>query len=245
MLRVAPYGESDAVVTLLTERDGVVAAIAKRARAGSSKRGWILEPFHTLAVEIAPGAGELAHLRASSIAVARASLLEDSAALETAGIATRWVRLLCPPRAAEPEVFLALGELLDALVDALVDGARNANERATSPSTDGTLAAFGLRLLDALGYGLELLACARCARPRPKGRAAFVTAQSGGVLCEACRLGSATDEPPLPGDLLDAVGSDPSNAASAAPEAAAELLRVVRLAVDLRARAVGAKAGAR
>lgn len=231
MLRLAPYGESDVVVTLLTARDGVVAAIARRARAGSTKRRMILEPFHTLLVEIAPGGGELAHVRASAIAVARPALLEDVRALETAGTATRWTRLLSPPHAPEPEVF----EALDALLDALV-------ERA---SPDGALSTFGLRLLDALGYGLELSACARCAKPRPAGRAGFVTAQGGGVVCDACRFGVVGEEPPLPGELLDAVGRDPTAATHASPEAAARLLRVVRAAIDLRARGVGSKSGAR
>ena len=234
MLRVAPYGESDAVVTLLTLRDGVVPAIARHARAASPKRRTIVEPFHTLLVEIAPGGGELSHLRSSSIAVARAALLEDARALEIAGTATRWARLLSPPRAPEPEVFESLESLLDALV-----------EKAPSSTNDGALATFGLRLLDALGYGLELSACARCARPRPAGRAAYVSAQSGGVTCDACRFGVAGEEPPLPGELLDAVARDPSAATNAPPEQASEMLRIVRAAIDLRARAVGSKAGAR
>lgn len=231
MLRTAPYGESDLVVTLLCERDGVVPAIAKRARTATTKRRMIVEPFHTLLVEIAPGGGELSHLRASSIAVARPTLLDDASALETAGTATRWARLLCPPRGPEPEVFRALESALDALVE--------------GGASDAVLAAFGLHLLEALGYGLELAACARCAKPRPEGRAAFVTAKGGGVVCEACRFGVASDEPPLAGPLLDAVARDPSAALQASSEEAAELLRIVRAAVDLRARAVGSKSGAR
>jgi DNA repair protein RecO (recombination protein O) len=230
VLRVAPYGESDAVVTLLTAREGVVPAIARRARGGTSKRRVIVEPFHTLLVEIAPGGGELAHLRSSSIAVPRAALLEDARALDVAGTATRWARLLSPPRAPEPDVFEALESLLDALVE--------------KADPEGALATFGLRLLDALGYGLELSACARCARPRPAGRAAYVTAQGGGVVCDVCRFGVAGEEPPLPGDLLDAVARDPSEATHAPAEQAAELLRIVRAAIDLRARAVGSKKGA-
>jgi len=231
VLRVGAYGEADLVVTLLCARDGVVPAIAKRARAATNKRRMIVEPFHTLRVEIAPGGGDLAHLRASSIAVARTALLENAAALEIAGIATRWTRLLSPLRTPEPEVFEALESLLDALVEC-------------APH-DGALATFGLRLLDALGYGLELSACARCAKPRPKGRAAYVTAQGGGVICDACRFGVAGDEPPLPGDLLDAVGRDPVAATTASADDAAELLRIVRAAVDFRARGVGSKTGAR
>lgn len=227
VLRVSPYGEADLVVTLLTARDGVVPAIAKRARAATAKRKIVVEPFHTLTVEIAPGGGELAHLRASTLDVARTSLLENAAAMEIAGTATRWTRSLSPQRTPEPEVF----DALESLLDALAEGAPH----------DGALATFGLRLLDALGYGLELAACARCARPRPAGKSAFLNARGGGVVCESCRFGLADDAAPFPGEFLGAVAIDPSAATRADPQLAADLLRVVRGAIDLHTRTVGAK----
>ena len=219
------------MVTLLTEREGVIPAIAKGARAASSRRRIFLEPFHTLSVELAAGSGDLSAVRTATIATARAALLDDGLRLEAAGTASRWVRLLSPPRVPEPELFAALEALLDTLT--------------RGESIDGALAAFGLLLLEALGYGLELGRCARCARPRPPGRSAFVTAAGGGVVCDACRFGVAGQAPPIDGALIDAIAADPTAAASAPADSAAELLRIVRAAIDLRARAVGVKAGAR
>jgi DNA repair protein RecO (recombination protein O) len=231
VLRTSPYGESDVVVTLLGERDGIVPALARRARSQSPrKNALVLEPFHTLAIELAPGTGELAALRSSVIDIARASLLDDAIRLDVAGLATRWVRTLCPPRTPEPEVFLALETLLDRL--------------AAGTKADAALATFGLQLLDALGYGLELSACARCSKARPAGKSAYVTAVGGGVACEACRT-TSTGDALLEGALLDALARDPVAAMDANEEQVARLLRIVRDAIDLRARAVGSRMGAR
>ena len=232
VLRTSPYGESDVVVTLFGEHGGVVPALARRARTQSPrKNALVLEPFHTLAVELAPGTGELSSLRTSVIDVPRAALLDDARRLDVAGLATRWVRTLCPPHTAEPEVFVALEALLDRL--------------AQGTKADGALATFGLQLLDALGYGLELSACARCSRPRPRGKSAYLTASGGGVVCESCRASTSASDALLAGPLLDAIGEDPTRALDATDEQATILLRVVHDAVDLRARAVGSRTGAR
>jgi DNA repair protein RecO len=214
----------------------VVAALARRARSQSPrKNALVLEPFHTLAVELATGTGELSSLRSSVIDIARAALLDDARRLDVAGLATRWVRTLCPPRTPEPEVFAALEELLDRLC---------ASTTLSRSPEDAALVTFGLQLLDALGYGLELASCARCSRPRPRGKAAYVTATGGGVVCEACRA-TSTNDAPLEGALLDALDADRRHVLEATDEQVARLLRVVRDAVDLRARAVGSRTGAR
>jgi len=217
-------------VTLLTERDGVLSAMARRARAPSARRSIVLEPFHTLSVELAKGGGELGTLRSSIIDRARTDLLSDERRLGHAGLATRWVRTLSPLHSPEPEVFVALEALLDRLA-------------AGAFELDAALALFGLQLLTALGYGLELGACARCARARPEGRAGYVSASGGGVVCDACRMGVVMREPAIAGALLDALVRDERAILSAPAADVAAVLHVVRAAIDLRARGVGSKRG--
>lgn len=228
VLRVSPYGDTDAVVQLLTEKNGALGALARRARAATPKRAMMIEPFHTLAIELAQTSGELAILRTAAIATPRAGLLDHPACLDTAGLATRWVRALCPPRVPEPGVFDALGRLLDALGDD--DRGRDHDE---------VLASFGLVLLEALGYGLDLAGCARCGRARPTGRAGYVSGAGGGVLCESCRRGVTIEGPLISGALLDALASDPWSPIPSEERPAVS--RVVRDAIESRARAVGAK----
>jgi DNA repair protein RecO (recombination protein O) len=228
VLRVSPYGESDAVVAMLTERSGVVSAMARRARASSPRRTLVIEPFHTLSVELSQGSGELLGLRASSLATARTRLLDDATALERAGQATRWVRTLAPAREPEPALFAALERLLDVLPE----------------GGEAALAEFGLSLLDTLGYGLELSQCARCGRPRPQGKAAIVRATSGGVLCEACRGGATPGDALLPGVLLDRLAAgDVASVLAEDAASASVVLRVATSAIEARARAVGSKRG--
>ncbi len=227
VLRVSPYGDADAVVQLLTEKSGAVAALARRARASSSKKSWVLEPFHTLAIELSSTSGELAILRSATIDTARTALLDDAARLDAAGLATRWTRALSPARLPEPEVFAALEALFDVLA------------RGVDPTA--AITAYGLQLLDALGYGLDLSACARCAKGRPAGRAGYVSGAGGGVLCEACRRGATIDAPVISGELLDRVARDPWALLDATIEDRDTFARIVRFAIELRARAVGAK----
>ncbi|MGZ3418586.1 MAG: DNA repair protein RecO [Polyangiales bacterium] len=227
VLRVSPYGEADAVVMLLTEQAGVVSAIARRARS-SAKGRHVLEPFHTLKIEIAPSSGELFHLRASTIDRARIALLDSPARLDAAGRASRWVRTLSPRRVPEPEVFASLENVLDRLQETI------------DPSA--ALAAFGIELLETLGYGLELRGCARCAKARPEGKSAYVSGAAGGVLCESCRRGTTTNAL-LPGPLLDRVSVDPWSLLTATKEEVDGIAAAVDDAIAARARSVGAREG--
>lgn len=172
LLRASPYGESDAVTTFLTEATGKIAAVARGARKSSKRFGGALEPVHTLQIEYDDRGKELVTLKEASIARARIGLSQSLEALEAAGSALRWCRALCPVRTPEPEAFAALAHMLDAL-------------DASSPPR-AELAAFGLRLLSAVGFGLELDQCVRCGRPCPPERAACVDGARGGIVCQQC-----------------------------------------------------------
>lgn len=190
VLRVSPYGESDAVVRLLTRTRGVVSALGRRAR-----RRMVLEPFHTLRVSLAQGGGELLSLRAAEVSRARVGLLSRAEALTVAGACVRWARSLCPEHTPEPEVFAGLGRALDAL------------DQGAPPAP--LEVAFGLVLLEAVGFALELSACARCGRPRPSGKAALLSGRQGGVVCASCRGGVQGGFTEVAGAILDQADSDP------------------------------------
>jgi DNA repair protein RecO (recombination protein O) len=166
-----PYRDADLVVTLFTEEAGAVAAMARGARR-SAKRLGALEPFHGLSVSLEDRGGDLMALRESRVLRVRGGLVASLDAVDAAGIAMRWTRHLLPPRTPEPEAYA----LATTFLDALDEGAPARAE----------LAAFGLRLLFAVGYGLDLGACVRCGRPCPPGRAALVDAARGGLVCQSC-----------------------------------------------------------
>jgi DNA repair protein RecO (recombination protein O) len=176
VVRVVAYGEADLIVTLFTEALGKVSAMARGARRGARRLAGGLEPMHLLSVVLdeRPGA-ELVTLREVAISRVRGHLTADLARMEAAGQALRWVRAGSPARTPEPEVWAELEALLDRLDD----------PRDTLPPATH-LAASGLRLLRAFGYGLELSSCVRCGRRCDEERSAFVDAPAGGLLCQAC-----------------------------------------------------------
>jgi DNA repair protein RecO (recombination protein O) len=173
--RSVPYGESDLIVTFLTETDGKLGAIVRGGRKSTRRVGGALEPMHTVAVKLEDRGGDLATLREATVAKVRARLVTDLASLEAAGIALRWARHLFPPRHAEPRAWATITGLLDDLDDL-------AGTDAPRP----LLAGAALRLLADVGYALELDRCIKCGRPCAEGRAAAIDAARGGLVCQSC-----------------------------------------------------------
>jgi DNA repair protein RecO (recombination protein O) len=169
------YAESDLVVALFTEKLGRVSALARGARRSARRFGGSLEPMHTLSVRCdEPRHGDLFALREAHIDVPRARLSTSLDRLQAAGRALSWVRGAAPPRTPEPQVWKVLTTLLDGL---------SAAEPAGAPEL---LAAAGLGLLGAFGWGMDFERCIRCGKPCPQSQAAMVDAVQGGLLCRAC-----------------------------------------------------------
>ncbi len=176
LLRRVSYGESDLVVTLFTEALGRVSALARGARRSQKRFGGSLEPMHTLILRMDERAGaELLALREASLETPRHHLVRDLDRMQAAGRALGWIRRAAPPRTPEPEAWRVIIELLDRLDD---------ESDARTPKLH--LAELGLRLLAALGWGLDLQRCVRCGRACESGRAAMIDATRGGLVCRAC-----------------------------------------------------------
>jgi len=170
------YGESDLVVTLLTDTIGRISALARGARKSVKRFGGVLEPMHTLHVSYDDRSGaELVVLREAKLARARAFLVTSLERMQAAGQALNWVRKAAPPRTPEPEVWAAMDGLLDRLNDP---------EDAVSPRA--RLAATGLQLLSAFGWGIDFERCVSCGKAPAVGQAAAVDATRGGLVCRDC-----------------------------------------------------------
>jgi DNA repair protein RecO (recombination protein O) len=177
LVRKAPFGDADAIVTLFTEERGIVTAVARSALR-SSKRFPSLEPMHLLRVGLDERVGaEIGVLAEAEIARARLALTADLARLEAAGHALRWVRRAAPPHTPEPALWAAINAFLDDL---------DAAGQSPGPAPEARLAGLGLRLLVAIGWGLELERCVRCGRLCGGSSSAFVDPGEGGLVCRAC-----------------------------------------------------------
>ena len=176
LLRRVEYGESDLVVTLLTDTIGRVSALARGARKSAKRFGGVLEPMHTLRIEYDDRSGaELVVLREAKLSCARPFLVTSLSRMQAAGQALNWVRKATPPRTPEPQVWSAMEALLDHLSDP--------NDQV---SPQARLAAEGLRLLTAFGWGIDLAQCVSCGKAPAAGQAAAVDAARGGLVCRDC-----------------------------------------------------------
>jgi DNA repair protein RecO (recombination protein O) len=173
VVRTVEFGEADVIATLVTEQAGKVSALVHGARKGSRRVSGALEPVHTIAVLLDDKGSELTTLKEARIARARRRVVASLDALGAAGTALRWARHLFPPRTPEPTGWRVLVDLLDVL-----------EEGGGSPRNE--LAAAGLALLSAVGYGLELERCVACGKACPDGKAACVDLARGGLVCRAC-----------------------------------------------------------
>jgi DNA repair protein RecO (recombination protein O) len=172
VLRAVAYGESDVIVTLLTESHGKLGVLVRGGRKSSKRVGGALEPFHSIAVSIDDQGRELGTLREARLVTLRQRLVGDLDALDAGGRALRWVRQLFPARTPEPAGWATLNGLLDAL------------ERGEAPRP--LLAGAALRLLADVGYALDFERCVKCGKPCPEGKPAYVDAARGGLVCRAC-----------------------------------------------------------
>lgn len=189
LVRSVAFGEADSIVTLFTETLGKASAVVRGARRSSKRFAGALEPMHTLVVALEDKGKELLVLKESRLSRARVGLVSDLDAMEAAGQALRWVRHLCPPRTPEPGAFASLEVLLDALDRAALaqqGGLAQEGGGGARAATQGLLAAFGLGLLAEVGYAIELTRCVRCGRACPEGRAAYIDAAGGGIVCSSC-----------------------------------------------------------
>jgi DNA repair protein RecO (recombination protein O) len=176
LLRRVAYADSDLILTLLTEELGRVSALARGARRSQRRFGGALEPIHTLRVALDErSTSELYILREASIDTPRHFLTSNLEALDAAGRALGWLRQAFVPRTPEPLAWASVTLLLNRLDRSEDDGRARIH-----------LAEFGIRLLAALGWGLDFERCVRCGKTCEAEQSAFVDAACGGLICRAC-----------------------------------------------------------
>jgi DNA repair protein RecO (recombination protein O) len=181
VLRVSDFGESDRIVTLLTEHHGKVSALARGAKSSRRRFGAALGLF---------GCGE-AVLRERRELWSLEELHSQRGFLHLGlelgrfghgSYACELCQHLCPPHAHEPEIYRLLYGLLSRL-DALPVEERPAVE---------PLRAFELHLLSAVGLGLSLRSCATCGNDVAAAPYVPFDVPRGGVHCPDTCFGART-----------------------------------------------------
>ena len=185
LLRSVDYGDADRIVTLLTQRFGKTAAIARAARRSKKRFGAALQPLALLSVQIARGRGPLDVLQQAVVTRPFPGLLRDLARMQAGFTALELLRELSPEHEPDASVFATAVALLGAL------------DAAQGDEPERLLLCFTARLLALVGFSPRLDRCGQCGKPAEPARSALFDARLGHLVCRACggaahRLAGAT-----------------------------------------------------
>jgi DNA repair protein RecO (recombination protein O) len=185
LLRSVDYGDADRVVTLLTQRFGKRAFIARAARRSKKRFGSALQPLALLSVQIARGRGALDVLQRAEVVRPFPRLLRDLGRMQAGFSALELLRELSPEQEPDAAVFATAVALLGAL------------DAAQGDEPERLLLCFEARLLALCGLSPRLDRCGLCGKPAEPARSGLFDPRLGHLVCRACggashRLASAT-----------------------------------------------------
>jgi len=175
VLRTRAFGESDKIVSFLTENFGKIAGIAKGAKRSRKRFVNSLEPFSLVNLRFQDRPhSSLAFILSSDLLL---SFKELATSLDRMSFASYLVEItdgLIGEREENRSVFQHLR-----------DGLCYLDERGASL---GFLTSFELKLLSLAGYQPLLDSCKRCGKDRRVGATArwHLSPRDGGILCETC-----------------------------------------------------------
>ncbi|MBU1276836.1 MAG: DNA repair protein RecO [Proteobacteria bacterium] len=178
VLRLRSLGESDLMLDVFTSSMGRMTALAKGGKRSKQRFFGVLLAGHLLEMNLeATKSPDLWRLGSARVRASHLGLRLDYRRLLAAGPVLELLLRATPLQAPQT----------GALELALATLARL--EQGGDPTEMGSaVAIFLARLLDLLGYGLNLQACLHCGRPVEQMKSLRLTL-GGGVVCPACPAG--------------------------------------------------------
>lgn len=174
VLRTVNYGESDRILTLLTERYGKLSAHARGARKSWRRFGGALEPFSLFEVHLTQRRQGLWSLGEATLLQANSGIAGDLNRLAAASFFLELTREISPEHDPQAALFC------------LLETALGLAENATRSALKKLVIAFQLRCLEMAGLGITADSCNACGRPVPPGRKVLFHPARGGVVCTSC-----------------------------------------------------------
>ena len=176
VLRAFPYGESDKIVSFLTEDHGKITGIAKGAKRSRKRFANSLEPFSLVELQFQERQhSNLAFLLSADLRCAFKNLAANLEAIATASYLMEVTDRLIGERDDSRMVFHHLQQGLKFLED--------------NGYSALFLTSFELKLLKLAGYEPALDRCRKCAKHRPKDGVTngwHFSPLDGGVFCYGC-----------------------------------------------------------
>lgn len=171
ILRRTNFGETDRIITILTEKFGLVRVIAKGIRKTLSKLAGHLEPFCVTEFLIAEGRN-LDIISGAQIRKCHLNLRSNLAPIQTANYLAEIIAKMLPENEKHPEIFELMDETL---------------EHLNSAPGELLIAYFELNFLSSIGYHPELEKCVRCGAKLTSDN--YFEYDAGGIVCRKCNNG--------------------------------------------------------
>ncbi len=172
-MRSVDYRDADRIVTLLTDRFGKVAVLARNARRSRRRFGGALEPCALLEAEISAGSSEVGTIARSRVVRPFERILSSLSRVTMAGAALELIREMVPPREPDARIFETSVDMLQEL-------------DAEAVPSQTLFVAFQARTLALAGLAPGVDVCARCGKRAAAGRSAFFDPALGAIVCRAC-----------------------------------------------------------
>jgi len=174
VLSVEKFGEADCYVRFLTQKWGVISALAKSAR--KSKRRYVggLDLFCHNDIFLRGDPKDRPYLLELSVINSFPGIRENLEKVMVSGKAVQWVKKLADVPTPMPQIYSLLGQTLSLI------------EKETQIERLELLTlVFKLKLLSFLGLNPQIEKCTRCEGPLTDPTAHFDLG-SGGVVCNTC-----------------------------------------------------------
>ena len=174
VLRGAPYGEADLIVTFFTRDEGLTQGFARSSRKVRSRFGAALEPLSRVRISLMGKEGSsLPRITQADIIESFQELRDDLATLVSLGPLVDLVRTLLHEREPHGRKY----ELLVAGLSSLVQAS----------SRPVIVSCLIVKFLWMCGYGPRVSSCGRCGATFSGGYGYFFP-EHGAMLCQACRI---------------------------------------------------------
>lgn len=168
-------GEADRIYSIYTLEKGKIKALAKGARKSQARLAGNLENFSLVDLAIAKGKGT-GKITGSIVENNFRNLRSSLEALQNVFEAVKILDKMTSLEEKDAEVFNLLKEYLETIDEAILQ-----KEERITLVTQG----FILKLLDNLGYKIEVGHCVKCSAALPK-EGNYFSAEKGGIICAKC-----------------------------------------------------------
>jgi len=172
VLHTYKLGETDQIVVLFMRDFGKIRAVVRRSQSPRRPTAGYYQPLMLLdAIVYGRPSQTLYRMHSVDIVQAFRPLHEEFSLLRCGLYMTELIDVATHEREPAPELFTLFHAMLHALLE--------------TPCSTLLLRHFELRVLGALGYAPQLVACVQCARDLHEHEGTF-SARLGGLLCATC-----------------------------------------------------------